>query len=990
MVQKNNSHAFLGRCATIILGCGILATGFGLAGCGKLALSPSTHPIAGSENESIGGEMRFLSGTRQLTFDGARSGEGYFSADGSMLVFQSEREPNNPFYQIYLMDMKTGESSRMSPGIGRTTCAWVHPGKSRVLFASTHLDPNALQKQEEEYERRRTGGQASYAWDFDDQYDLFETDTQGRILRQLTSEPGYDAEASWSPDGSKIAFASNRSGFDPTMSDEDRARFAQNPSGWMDIYIMNADGSNVQRLTTEPGYDGGPFFSADGKKITWRHFAEDGSTAEVWTMNIDGTEKRQLTRLGKMSWAPYFHPSGDYLIFASNIEGHRNFELYVVDSAGMKEPVRVTWTDGFDGLPVFSPDGRKLAWTSNRTPGKESQIFIADWNDAAARTALGLTVSKPNFRAFTPAIRRRDLERHVQYLSSPALAGRLTGTDGERAATEYGAEFFRFLGLEPAGDNGSYFQNFEFTAGVSAGSDNNLAVQSTDASQQLVIDSDWRPLAFSADLEFRDEPVVFAGYGIVAPAADNRQTDDDSSGYDSYVHLDVKDRWVLVFRFLPENLSVARKQYLNRFASLRQKAMVARERGAKGIIFVHGPNAGVGDQLIPLRMDASAARMSIGGMTVTNRVAEVLLAGSGHTLKSLQDTLDQGEMIQGFELGSAVSGQTQVVQETRIGRNVIARLPSPVSGNGSVLIGAHVDHLGGDAVSGIYSGADDNASGVASVLEIAQNLAYLKRTNQAWRRQLQRDVVFALWSGEELGLIGSAHYAKTLAAQRSGGLYPYLAAALNLDMVGRLKDSLTLQSVGASPLWPALIEAASLQHSVAVTTQDDPWLPTDSTSFYLQGVPTLNAFTGSHDDYHTPGDTYDKLNYTGMERIAAFMADILVRVAQSADAPPFNPVKDPNSGGSGGGFKAYLGTIPDYSNTTAAGVLLSGVKSDSPADQAGLRAGDIIVFLAGQKIENIYDYTAVLGVLRIGEAVEIQVMRDGNILSFSVVPGSRS
>lgn len=997
-----------------------------LTGCGRLGLTPPTHPAqepsktpfadpvpgtptsdstsgedSGEEAGLTPGEDKFLDGTRQLTFDGARSGEGYFSADGSKLVFQSEREPGNPFYQIYLMDLQTGQSARMSPGVGRTTCAWVHPSNSKVLFASSHLDPDARRKQEQEYERRRTGGQASYAWDFDDQYDLFESDTSGRILRRLTTELGYDAEASWSPDGRKIAFASNRSGFDPGMSEDDRARFAENPSGWMDIYIMNADGSGVQRLTTEPGYDGGPFFSADGKKITWRHFAEDGSTAEVWTMNLDGSDKRQLTRLGKMSWAPYFHPSGDYLIFASNIEGHRNFELYIVDAAGQKDPVRVTWTDGFDGLPVFSPDGRKLAWTSNRTPGKESQIFISSWNDAAARAALGLTVAKPDYRTFVQDIDRRDLLRHVEYLSSPALSGRLTGTEGERLATEYAAGFFRYLGLEPAGDRGSYFQSFEFTAGVSAGPDNALSARTMDTELRFAFDKDWRPLAFSADQGFENERIVFAGYGIVAPAADGSAGDASDfygsyDSYDSYVHLDVKDRWVLVLRFLPENLSVKRKQYLNRFAGIRQKAMYARERGAKGIIVVNGPNSGVDDQLIPLRMDASAAMMSIGGMSVTDAAAEKLLSGSGKNLKQLQDELDQGDWVQGFELPVQISGRTQVLQQKKTGRNVVARLPVGSTGPAdpdrqSVLIGAHVDHLGGDQATGIFAGADDNASGVASVLEIAQRLAHLKRTNPDWRRHIRRDVIFALWSGEELGLIGSSHFAKTFAKARGGDIYPAIAAALNLDMVGRFKDVLTMQSVAASPSWPAMIEQASLRHSVPVLTQEDPWLPTDSTSFYFQGVPTLNAFTGSHDDYHTPRDTFDKLNYEGMRRISMVMADILLNVAQSSEAPAYNPVKDPNSGGgSGGGFKAYLGTIPDYSNTTSQGVLLSGVKADSPAEKAGLRAGDIIVALAGQKIENIYDYTSVLGVLRIGVPVEIRVVRDGSEVTFSVTPGSRS
>jgi Tol biopolymer transport system component len=156
----------------------------------------------------------------------------------------------------------------------------------------------------------------------------------------------------------------------------------------MELYMMDADGGNLRRLTESPGYDGGPFFSADGKKICWRRFTADGKTAEIYTMNIDGSDVRQLTHLGAMSWAPYFHPNGDYLIFNSNLEGMRNFELYIVDAAGKKQPQRITFTPGSDLLAVFSPDGKTLGWTTTRTPGGEAQIFFGDWNDAAARAAL--------------------------------------------------------------------------------------------------------------------------------------------------------------------------------------------------------------------------------------------------------------------------------------------------------------------------------------------------------------------------------------------------------------------------------------------------------------------------------------------------------------------------------------------------------------------------------------------------------------------------
>ena len=155
-----------------------------------------------------------------------------------------------------------------------------------------------------------------------------------------------------------------------------------------EIYLMRADGSDVRRMTNVPGYDGGPFFSPDGTRIVWRRFDEAGLIANIWTMKLDGSDARQVTDFGSMSWAPYIHPSGEYIVFASNKLGFENFELFIVDIDGKKEPVRVTYSDGFDGLPVPSPDGRQLAWTSTRGGGSQGQIFLAQWNHEKALAAI--------------------------------------------------------------------------------------------------------------------------------------------------------------------------------------------------------------------------------------------------------------------------------------------------------------------------------------------------------------------------------------------------------------------------------------------------------------------------------------------------------------------------------------------------------------------------------------------------------------------------
>jgi len=347
--------------------------------------------VSGATLADEGGESDFLDRVRRLTYEGRRAGEGYFSADGKELVFQSEREPGNPFFQIYLMDFETGETERVSPGRGKTTCPFIRPGSGDVLFGSTHLDPESERLQKEELELRASGQERRYAWDYDPEMDLFVKDRESGELERLTVERGYDAEASYSPDGEWIVFTSTRDAYARELSTEERELLELNASHFGEIYRMRSDGSDVQRLTEVPGYDGGPFFTPDGSRIVWRRFDTEGLIADVWTMAADGTEARQITDFGAMSWAPYVHPSGKYILFASNKLGFSNFEVFMVDIDGDREPVQITYTEGFDGLPVPSPDGSQLAWTSSRHHSQQSgggQIFLGRWNHQAALDAL--------------------------------------------------------------------------------------------------------------------------------------------------------------------------------------------------------------------------------------------------------------------------------------------------------------------------------------------------------------------------------------------------------------------------------------------------------------------------------------------------------------------------------------------------------------------------------------------------------------------------
>jgi len=950
---------------------------------------------AQTETTDPANEQLLLDKVRQLTFSGLRSGEGYFSADGKAMVFQSERQNDNPFYQIYHLDLENGDLHRVSNGLGKTTCAWMHPLEAKVMFSSTHEDPTSLAQQQAEFEVRASGNSKRYSWDYDEHYEIYEAPTQGGTYKNLTQTRGYDAEGSYSPDGTLIAFASNREAYSRKMTTAEQALFDKDPASMMDIYLMKSDGSEVRRLTSHIGYDGGPFFSADGQRICWRRFATNGATAEIYSMNLDGSDQEQLTQLGVMSWAPYFHPSGEYLIFATNKHGFANFELYLVAASGKGQPVRVTHTDGFDGLPVFSPDGKQLSWTSKRGSDKKSQIFLANWNH---ETALRLLKNTPHDSDFDlvpepmnshESITSEELQYHIEYLASDELEGRYTATVGEHLATAYAAKNLASYGFEPAGDEGSYYQHFEFTAGVDLGHANSLVLHNKTP-HAFKVDQDWRPLAFSRVGEIGMSSVIFAGYGMVVPAQG------DLPEYDSYVHLDVKDKWVMVFRYLPENLSEERRQHLMVSTSLRYKAMLARERGAKGLLVVSGPNSKVRNQLPTLNIDATLAGTSIAVVAIDDESAQLLLQNSQKNLKQLQDDLDDGQLGIGFELKhTQLSATIDIQQEKKLGRNVIARYRSNFPSAAPLVIGAHIDHLGygshGKSLAtdekAIHYGADDNASGVASILEMAQAIAAQMKSGKL---SAKRDLIVGLWSGEEIGLLGSNHYVNsTMLDKADAAQQREFAAYINLDMVGRLEKNLVLQGIGSSAAWAQIIEQRNVPIGLNITLQQDAYLPTDATPFYLKGIPILSAFTGAHKDYHTPEDTADKINREGHYDITRLMHLIARSLLQEDTLIDIQSLKKPDSMETRGMMRAYLGTIPDYSSSNTVGVLLSGVSKGGPADKAGVQAGDIIIGLGIKKIENIYDYTYAIESLKIGQMSKIVVKRGEASVELPITPGSR-
>ena len=598
---------------------------------------------------------------------------------------------------------------------------------------------------------------------------------------------------------------------------------------------------------------------------------------------------------------------------------------------------------------------------------------------------LGSVTLASSLYAQAPATTASRTRAHVTVLASDQLEGRLSGSAGERLASDYIVSQLQRIGAKPLPGQTGYKLPFEFTAGTrDGGSWVRIGGKAMDRFEQR---KDIQALSFSDNADVNDAPVVFAGYGIVVP-------DSQNFPYDSYATLDVKDKVVLVLRYFPEEAEPKTKGILARYADLRYKAMAARQHGAKGILVVTGPHSPNAGEIIPMSFDTALAGSGIVAASISGAVADAMfktLGDPAKTLDAAQTSLDDANPhAAGFALPTvAVSIHTEVVREKRTGNNVVAYLPATgVDTNAQkpwVAVGAHYDHLGhgenGNSLAEkaelgkIHHGADDNASGTAAVLAVGELLASQPR---------KRNVMLQLWSGEELGLIGSSAYVNAPALPLD-----QLAAYVNFDMVGRMQDNkLTIQATGTSPVWARVVEQANVAAGFDLQVQQDPYQPTDVASFNLAGVPSLALFTGTHTDYHKPSDTADKIAYEDLDRIVRFAAAIVKRIGDTAEAPQFTKVDQTTDTSSRAGVRIFTGTIPDYS-TEVKGLLLSGVIGGGPAEQAGLQKGDVIVEVAGQTIANIYDYTYALEVLKINQPVKIVYQRSGERRETTLTPGAR-
>jgi Zn-dependent M28 family amino/carboxypeptidase len=582
------------------------------------------------------------------------------------------------------------------------------------------------------------------------------------------------------------------------------------------------------------------------------------------------------------------------------------------------------------------------------------------------------------------------LRTYVQTLASERFGGRLTGTEGETLARQFIVSELRRIGARPLPGQRDFAMPFEFTAGTRDegstvgfslkreprnGIESGLVFGTTQA----------RALSFSDNGDVTG-PVVFAGYGIVVP-------DSQDFGYDSYAMLDVKDKIVLILRYFPEEADQKTRNILARYADLRYKAMAARQHGAKAILVVTGPHSPNAGELAPMTFDTAIAGSGIVAVSVTGNVADALFAAMpDKTLADAQKALDSGNPhVTGFALpGVEAKVHAAVAREKHTGYNVVAYLPATTpAASGTkpwLALGAHYDHLGRgdsglslaakDETGRIHGGADDNASGTAAVLAVGEALAKQPR---------RRNVVLSFWSGEELGLLGSAAFAAKPPLPLGD-----LAAYLNFDMVGRMQDNkLNVQASGTSPAWGKILEQANVRAGFDLRLQPDPYQPTDVATFNGASVPSLNFFTGAHVDYHKPSDTADKIDYEDLDRVVEFAAAIARRVEDLDEAPVFTKVEPQTQGGaSRAGVRIFTGTIPDYSSD-AKGLLLGGVIGGGPAEQAGLQKGDVIVEIAGQSIANIYDYTYALDVLKVGQPAKVVYMRAGVRKETTLTPTAR-
>ncbi len=574
----------------------------------------------------------------------------------------------------------------------------------------------------------------------------------------------------------------------------------------------------------------------------------------------------------------------------------------------------------------------------------------------------------------------------IKTLTAPEMEGRGDGTKGLTRAEKVIVERYKELGLEPAGAKG-YLQAFSVAIGKKLKSGNKFVESKRGLSQldrSLRLGEDYVPLSFSASGTTRGE-VAFAGYGITAP----------EFSYDSYDGLDVKRKIVLVLRGEPLALTGRAHSGHTRHAELVTKAINAKNHGAVGMIVVNGATSkGEEDLLVPFGDLEGPEDVGIQCVQAKRKIEENWFPTGRASIADLQHELDTAAESGTLPVRKATKSEVTATLDVRIEtiratvNNVLAYLPGKT--DEYVIVGAHYDHLGRGGshslapsqTGTIHPGADDNASGTAGVLELARIFA-------AHRGELKRGILFANFAGEELGLLGSAAWvnAPTKPLHKA-------AAMLNMDMIGRIKDGrVFVGGVGTGTTLKSALDEAKSGTKFAIEPSESGYSSSDHTSFVAKKIPVLFFFSGLHSDYHKPSDTWEKIDADAAAQLLDLIGRVDVKLAEAAERPAFVAVaENPHAAGgvsSGGGYGPYFGSVPDFGENKD-GVKFSDVRPGSPAAKAGLKAGDVLTQFGDKAIHNLYDFTDALRRSKVGDVVEVTVLRDGKALKASVTLEQRN
>ena len=595
---------------------------------------------------------------------------------------------------------------------------------------------------------------------------------------------------------------------------------------------------------------------------------------------------------------------------------------------------------------------------------------------AVITLSLYSLVPVPQKPPATDALRELSAARYleqVKYLASDEMKGRGDGSPELDKAADYIASQFRLWGLRPMGDSNSYFQDFEITTGALAGPKTELQVNRTS----LKVNQDFVPLPFSNTAAF-DGPLVFAGYGITAPELE----------YDDYQTIDATGAIVLVLRHQPQETQDRSPFNSSQHNTFINKAINAKQHGARGIIFITDLNHE--DEEVG-RATRGADTDDLGIPAVHARRAPLLklFVDAGKDLGMIQKKIDTNLQPQSFELPVRAHIATDIVRTRKTVKNVVAGITGsdPALQNEWVIVGAHYDHLGlGDRnslapsqIGQIHHGADDNASGTAGVLELSRLAAMNK---DEWKRS----VLFITFAGEETGLLGSSYFANHPTIPLKNTM-----AMLNMDMIGRLNnDRLFIGGVGTSPSFRSWLEELNNSVHLHLDYSDSGYGASDHMSFNAKKLPVLFFFSGLHTDYHKPTDTSDKINANGAVRVLSLVYLTLDKVATNAGRLEYAEVQQPrpSAAGSGSGYGPYFGSVPDFRDDLK-GVLFADVQNNSPAAKAGLKQGDLLVEFDGKTIENLYDFTYALRSKKPGDVVSIVVKRNSQSVKVDVTLEAR-